>query len=237
MEQKLNILYEDNHIIVLIKPHNILTQSDITGEIDMLNLVKNYIKEKYNKPGEAFVGIVHRLDRPTGGVMVFARTSKAAARLSKQIQDRTFKKHYFAVVHGDVRQKEGLLENYLKKDPKTNLVKIAPRSEQGAKQAILYYKQLQYVDNLSLLDVEIKTGRSHQIRVQLSNMKNPIYGDNKYGSNISEPTTNLALWAYSLDFVHPTTKVAMKFRCLPNQEEQPWNKFYLEKFIWKIEVK
>lgn len=231
MENKFDILYEDNHIIVIVKPHNILSQGDETGEVDMLTLVKEYVKEKYNKKGEAFVGLVHRLDRPTGGVMVFARTSKAAARLSKQIADRTFKKEYLAVVYGPLKQKEGKLEDYLKKDEKTNLVKISPMSEQGIKQAITIYKEIAENDGLSLLNVEIKTGRSHQIRVQLANMKNPIFGDNKYGKLTTQKTNKLALWAYKLDFEHPTTKVKMKFRSLPNKDEEPWNKFDLERVL------
>lgn len=231
VSDKLEVLYEDNQIIVVIKPQNLLSQSDQTGDDDMLSRVKNYVKEKYNKPGDVYIGLVHRLDRPTGGIMVFARNSKSASRLSKQIQDRTFEKKYLAVVLNKVKAKFGELEDYLKKDVNTNLVKITPRSEQGTKLAILNYNFLKEENDLSLLEIEIKTGRSHQIRVQLSNMKNPIYGDFKYGDTINKRTEGLALWAYKLEFTHPTKQEKMKFVSFPPENQLPWNNFKLEMFI------
>lgn len=230
---KLNIVYEDNHIIVVVKPQNILSQGDITGDDDMLSLVKAYIKEKYNKPGNVFVGLVHRLDRPTGGLMVFARTSKAAARLSEQLANRKFNKEYLAVVEGQVKQKVARLENYIKKDEKTNMVTLCTRSDMAGKIAILNYTVIRALEEYALLNVKIETGRPHQIRVQLSNIKNPLYGDYKYGAkkDLEGRTNHLALWAYKLEFEHPITKLGMKFSSLPPQENKPWNMFYLEKEI------
>lgn len=234
INEKLNIVYEDNHIIVVVKPQNLLSQSDITEEDDMLSIIKQYIKEKFNKPGEVFIGLVHRLDRPTGGLMIFARNSKAAARLSKQMAENDFNKEYLAVVENKLRDKEARLVDYIKKDEKTNMVKLCPRSEKGVKQAILNYKVIdeENEQNLSLLKVNIETGRPHQIRVQLSNIKNPIYGDYKYGAVIKgKRTNNLALWAYKLEFVHPVTKAVMKFTSLPEENKEPWVYFKLENLI------
>ncbi len=229
----INIVYEDNHIIVVVKPQNILSQSDITGDEDMLSIVKAYVKEKYNKPGNVYIGLVHRLDRPTGGLMVFARTSKSASRLSEQLANRKFKKEYLAVVEGKVKQKHARLENYIKKDIRTNMVTLCTRSDSDAKLAILNYTLLSATEELSLLKVNIETGRPHQIRVQLANMKNPLFGDYKYGAKTREgqKTDALALWAYKLEFEHPVTKAKMKFSSLPTQDSTPWNLFYLEKEI------
>ncbi len=224
MKKDLIVLFEDNQIIVVLKPQNVLSQSDETKDDDMLSRVKEYIKEKYNKKGNVFIGLVHRLDRPTGGIMVFARNSKSAARLSKQIAEHSFVKKYLTVVTGLVKAKDGILEDYLKKDEKNNLVKIVPMSEEGAKLAVLNYKILEKVDDLTLLEVNIKTGRTHQIRVQLANLKNVVWGDVKYGFK-SKENVNLALWAYCLDFEHPTTKAKMKFKCLPPEDEMPWKVF------------
>ena len=236
MEKNLTVLYEDNHVIVVLKPQNILSQSDITKDEDLLSMVKAYVKEKYNKQGEAFIGLVHRLDRPTGGVMVFARNSKSASRLSTQIVNHQFDKRYLAVCEGVFKHKTGRLENYLKKDEKTNLVKLVPLSESGAKLAVLEYKVLCEFEDKSLVEVKILTGRSHQIRVQLANLKHPLVGDLKYGST-SAKAKNLALWAYNLEFEHPTKKSKMKFKSLPPKDEYPWSLFNLEKFIWNLEMK
>lgn len=228
-----DVLYEDNHILVCIKPQNVASQADISGDEDMLTKVKNYIKEKYQKQGNVYVGLVHRLDRPTGGIMVFAKTSKAATRLCDQIQDGTFKKRYFACVEGCPRIKSATLKHYLKKDEKTNIVTIVPQSIQGAKYAELSYNTVEtYQDKISLVDVELKTGRSHQIRVQLAYNGNPIFGDAKY-SKILRKNQNLCLWAYELKFVHPVTKQNMIFKVVPPITLTPWNLF--EKEIKKIE--
>lgn len=221
---KLDILYEDNHIIVVQKPQNILSQGDETGDKSLLDMVKEYIKEKYNKPGNVYVGLVHRLDRPTGGIMVFAKTSKAAERLSQQLKNKEFSKNYFAVVIGTPKYKSSRLEHFLKKDEKENKVSVCPRGVDGAKQAILEYKTINSQKGLSLLDVIILTGRSHQIRVQLSQIGNHLFGDQKYGINMPAGV-NLALWAYKLSFIHPTTKKQMVFKSMPPLNNAPWNVF------------
>ena len=212
MKSNINILYEDNHIIVVVKPYNILSQSDNTKDIDMLTIIKKYIKEKYNKPGNVYLGLVHRLDRPTGGIMVFAKTSKAASRLSKQIQDDKFTKKYLAVVYGIFTKKESIIENYIKKTEDNSSVIT---SKKDGKYAKLYYKVLKEKDNLSILDVTLYTGRHHQIRVQLSNIGHSIYGDQRYGKCDKK---QLALFAYHLEFYHPITKEKMIFEYMPKEE-------------------
>ncbi len=227
----LNVVYEDNHVIVVVKPHNQPSQEDQSKDLDLLSEVKAYVKEKYNKPGDAFIGLVHRLDRPTGGLMIFARTSKAAARLSKQLSEHETEKKYYCVVEGFVKEKEATLINYLKKDEKNNIVKVVTQTEEGAKKAELEYKLLDTKGDLSLLEVALKTGRSHQIRVQLSARNIPIYGDQKY--NKSTKGKSLALWAGKLSFIHPTTKEKMTFVASPDASKSPWNKFYLDKFFMR----
>ncbi|MDE6583168.1 MAG: RNA pseudouridine synthase [Clostridia bacterium] len=228
--EKLNVIYEDNQIVVVIKPQNVSTQADVSGDEDMLSMVKAYIKEKYNKEGEAFIGLVHRLDRPTGGIMVFARNSKSAKRLSEQFASHTTEKVYYAVTNGVVKVKSQKLVNYLKKDEKENVVKIAPMSEKGVKKAELVYNVLEDNGKESLLEVKILTGRSHQIRVQLANIGHSLVGDVKYGKEKGR-TSNLGLWAGKLTFTHPTTKEKMVFIACPNETEKPWNKFKLEKYL------
>ena len=220
-----DVIYEDNHVLVCIKPQNIPSQADDSNDLDMLTMVKNYIKEKYNKPGNVYVGLVHRLDRPTGGIMVFAKTSKAAARLSEQIKTKDFQKRYLTVVCGKPKYNAENLVHYLKKDTKENKVKIVPSSEQDAKRAELNYKVLAtYEEQLSLVDVELLTGRSHQIRVQMSSIKTPIFGDSKYGGDIIKGQ-KLSLWAYNLSFMHPTTKQKLNFTVCPPTDALPWRYF------------
>lgn len=210
-----NIIYEDNHIIVVIKPQNVSVQADDSKDEDLLNAIKNFIKIRDNKPGNVFVGLVHRLDRPTGGVMVFAKTSKAARRLTKEIQDKAMSKKYLCVVNGTPQLASDRLTTYLKKDETNNTVRIVPMLENGAKQAILDYQVLESAGGYSLIEVNLVTGRSHQIRVQMSSQLHcPIYGDFKYGDD--KHKSNLALWAYELSFVHPVTKENMKFVVAPD---------------------
>mgnify|MGYP004503405673 CR=1 FL=1 len=213
--EKLKILYEDNHIIVVEKKPNIPSQSDKTGDIDMLTLVKNYIKEKYNKPGNVYIGLVHRLDRPVGGIMIFARTSKSASRLSNQVREKIFKKKYLAVVDGKFEKNQGTLEDYLYKDERHNMSKVVKKEKKNAKLAKLDYKVLKYnpVKDLSLVEVNLHTGRHHQIRVQLSNFGHSIFGDQKYGTR--GKGKQIALWAYELTIVHPVTKEEMTFKDYP----------------------
>ena len=228
--EDIKILYEDNHLIVALKPQGVPSQSDSSGDEDMLSLLKAYVKDKYSKPGDAYLGLVHRLDRPTGGVMVFARTSKAAARLSDQIKDGTLQKRYLAVVTARPGEKRARLTHWLLKDGATNLVKVVPMTTDGAKKAVLDYNVVEDNDEngLYLVDVKLHTGRSHQIRVQMATIGCPIYGDVKYGKN--QPNCAFSLWSYDLSFRHPTTDKLMSFRVFP-PEKYPWTLFNLEKHI------
>lgn len=213
--QNLNIIYEDNHIIVVEKPVNIPSQGDKTGDIDILTLIKQYLKEKYNKPGEVYLGLVHRLDRPVGGVMVFAKTSKAAARLSEQVRVKDFKKKYLVVVNGKMDKQKGKLEDYLLKNEKANMSKVVKEGTKNSKLASLEYEVLKYNEeiDLSVLKIDLHTGRHHQIRVQLSSRSHSIYGDQKYGGR--GHGKQIALWAYELSILHPITKEQMTFKILP----------------------
>lgn len=214
----LNVLYEDNHIIVVEKPVNIPSQGDKTGDLDMLTIVKNYIKEKYNKPGEAYIGLVHRLDRPTGGVMVFARTSKAASRLSEAVRNKELNKSYLAIVDGKMEKEKDTFKDYLYKNEKTNTSRIAKPNEKNAKEAILDYEVVLYNEeiNMSVVKVNLHTGRHHQIRVQFASRGHSLNGDQKYGTR--GRGKQLCLWAYKLSFMHPVTKELMKFKSLPKIE-------------------
>lgn len=228
----IKVLYEDNHIIVVLKPQNVPTQADESGDLDMLSAVKQYVKEKYAKPGEAYVGLVHRLDRPTGGVMIFARTSKAAARLSASIKDGELEKKYLAVVTGTLRDKSGELVNYLLKNPKTNNVSVVPATTKGAKKAVLKYNVLEVAEDTSMVDISLLTGRSHQIRVQMNYQGCPLYADVRYGGDkVLGKGANLALWAYEIKFVHPVTHKKMTFRVYPPTEDKPWSDFHVDKYL------
>ena len=208
---RLVILYEDNHIIVVYKFSGILSQSDSTKDLDMASIIKTYLKDRYHKPGNVYLGLVHRLDRPVKGVMVFAKTSKAAARLSKQIRNGQMHKKYYAVVEGILKEKEGILENKIEKiDNKTVLI-----DSQNGKEAKLKYKVIKEKDNLSLVDINLLTGRYHQIRIQFSSRNHPLYGDTLYGSKYKG---DLALISYSLSFIHPTTKEKMCFEIKINSQ-------------------
>ena len=205
----LKILYEDNSIIVVVKPKGILSQSDITNEKDMLTILKEYIKEKYQKPGNVYLGLVHRLDKPVGGVMVFARNSKSASRLSEQIRKGQMQKYYYAVIHGIIPKKDGILIDKIEKiDNKRVLL-----NTKNGKEAKLEYRILNEKDNLSLIDIHLLTGRYHQIRLQFSSRGYPLYGDHLYGSNIKD---NIALFAYRLSFYHPITHELMTFEIEPD---------------------
>lgn len=231
MEKNLTVLYEDNQIIVVVKPQNVPVQADSSGDDDLLSAVKRYIKEKYSKPGEAYIGLVHRLDRPTGGVMVFARTSKAAARLQEQMKNGLFEKKYLAVTVGMPRDRQGRLSQYLVKDEKNNMVRVVPTALEGAKKAELEYKVLEIVGPVSLVDIKLITGRSHQARVQMQSMGTPIFGDARYGGDTLAKGHNLALWAYELRFYHPVNKNPFVFKVFPPLDETPWNVFPVESHI------
>ena len=220
--QMIKIIYEDNHILVVEKPINIPVQEDSSKDKDLLTMLKQYIKEKNNKPGNVYLGLVHRLDRPVGGVMVFAKTSKAASRLSEQVRTNKLKKIYHAVVLGNL-QKTGHLEDYLIKDSKTNTTRI----DKSGKLSILDYKLINKVNELNLVEISLKTGRSHQIRVQFSSRNTPLYGDQRYNPQ-SKVGEQIALYATSLTLEHPTTKEILTFKTnLPNK--YPWNIFDVNK--------
>ena len=208
----INIVYEDNHVIVAVKPPNMLSQADKTKDADILSMVKDYIKVKYNKPGNVYVGLVHRLDRPVGGLMVFARTSKAAARLSAQMREHEMGREYLCVTEGQVKDKFTLI-NYLIQNERMNRVMVCDADERGAQEAILHGHCLARKNGTSLCSLRLETGRKHQIRVQMKEMGAPLWGDHRYGHGI--PGQQIALWGYKLTFEHPTTKNIMTFQHLP----------------------
>ena len=228
--EELTILHEDNHIIVVLKPQNIPSCEDESKDVDMLTMIKEYIKVKYNKTGNVYLGLVHRLDRPTGGVMVFAKSSKAASRLSEQLKSGDFEKRYFAVLMGVPKEEKATLTHYMKKNAINNMVYVCPPTVQGAKFAELEYSVLQKANDLSLVDVRLHTGRSHQIRVQMNAIGTPLYGDMRYGGEKAKKG-HLALWAYYLSFTHPVSKERMVFRVQPPKDNTPWNLFDTERSV------
>ena len=217
---KINIIYEDNHLLVVEKPINIPVCEDESRDLDLLTILKQYIKEKYKKPGNVYLGLIHRLDRPVGGIMVFAKTSKAASRLSNQVREKQLTKTYYAVVENKLKDSD-TLKDYLIKDSKTNITKVTTKDL--GKEAILNYEIIKKKDNLNLVKINLITGRSHQIRVQFSSRNNPLYGDQKYNKNAIS-NTNIALFAKVLAFNHPVTKERLTFEIdLPKR--YPFNIF------------
>lgn len=212
----LNILYEDNHIIIVEKKPNVLCQGDITKDLDLLTMIKKYIKEKYQKPGNVYLGLVHRLDRPVGGIMVFARTSKAANRLSTTIQNHEMTKEYLLVCHGKL-ENSGVFEDYIEKKEEKSII-----SKDG-KYAKLEYTVLDSIDNYSLVKVNLITGRHHQIRLQFASRNHPLYGDQLYGK---QDKKQIALFAYHLRFKHPVKDEMMDFKLLPKGDI--WDKFNIK---------
>ena len=213
-----DILYEDNQVLVAIKPPNMLSQADQTGDTDILTLLKEYIREKYHKPGNVYLGLVHRLDRPVGGLMVFARTSKAAARLDAQMREHRMGREYLCVVQGETEDRFTLTD-YLIHDPIANREVVCEADEKGAKLAILHGRTIERRDGTSLCGIKLETGRKHQIRAQMSAIGHPLWGDNRYGNGI--PGQQIALWGYKLVFEHPVTHEVMKFHSMP--EGNVWN--------------
>ena len=216
------VLYEDNHLIVAIKPAGVLSQSDGSNAPDMLTILKAYIKDKYQKPGEVYLGLVHRLDRPVSGVMVFARTSKAASRLSEQIRTRRVEKIYRCVVNG-VLEGEGRLENFISKDEASNTVTVSDIEKPGFKASYLDYRALASKDGMTLAEVKLGTGRSHQIRAQMAHAGHPLIGDQKYGKKDNR-TKDIALEAYKLSFEHPVKREFITFEA-PVPDTFPWSLF------------
>jgi 23S rRNA pseudouridine1911/1915/1917 synthase len=204
-KENVQILYEDNHLIIVNKRAGDITQGDKTGDTPLSDIVKEYIKEKFNKPGNVFLGVVHRLDRPTSGVIIFARTSKALERLNKMLREKTIDKTYWAVVKKQPKIAGDTLINYLKKNPKNNKSSVFNKEIDGSKRAVLHYKTLKRLDNYSLLEIDLETGRHHQIRAQLSAIGSPIKGDLKYGFNRSNTNGSIHLHARKIQFTHPVS--------------------------------
>lgn len=222
IHMKIPIIYEDNHLLIIEKPINVLVQGDSTGDKDLLTILKEDLKVRYQKPGNVYLGLVHRLDRPVGGIMVFAKTSKSASRMSDLIRKHELERRYLAVVRGKPKQDEATLENYLIKNHQENKVYVAKPTDKRAKKAILDYQTIAQTDEFSLLSIQLHTGRAHQIRVQLAAAGMPIYGDQKYGQKVNKVGQQIALWAHTLEFKHPTKEDIIQASSLP-PKVYPWN--------------
>jgi len=216
------ILYEDNHLLLVQKPVNIPVQGDQSGDKDLLTHLKEDIKYRYQKPGNVYLGLVHRLDRPVGGAMVFAKTSKAASRLSDLVRRNAMERTYLAVVNGKSKQASSRLVDYLYKNRQKNEVSIVSEHHKEGKKAVLDYSVIASKDGLSLVSVKLQTGRPHQIRVQLAGIGTSIWGDQKYGAQYSKVVQQIALWANSLTLTHPVQKTAITVES-PLPEAFPWN--------------
>jgi len=205
-KDNLQVLFEDNHIIIINKRVGDIVQGDKTGDTPLSEIVKQYIAEKYHKKGNVFLGVVHRLDRPTSGIVIFARTSKALERLNKMLRDKQIQKTYWAIVKNKPSEEKGTLTNYLKKNSKNNKSTVFSRETEGSKKAILHYSIINELDNYIVLKIDLETGRHHQIRAQLSFIKSPIKGDLKYGAKRSNPDGGICLHAREIQFTHPVSK-------------------------------
>ncbi|WGH75153.1 RluA family pseudouridine synthase [Tenacibaculum tangerinum] len=221
-EENLQVLHEDNHIIVINKRAGDIVQGDKTGDKPLSDVVKEYIKRKYNKPGNVFLGTVHRLDRPTSGIVIYARTSKALERLNKMLRDKTIKKTYWAVVQQQPKKAADTLTHYLKKNPKNNKSAAYTKEVAGSKKAILHYKTLKTLENYSLLEVDLETGRHHQIRVQLATIGAIIKGDLKYGAKRSNKDGSIHLHARKIELTHPVSKELIKITA-PTPSDPVWD--------------
>ena len=208
-----DVLYEDNHVLVAVKPPNMLSQADATGDPDILSMMKEYIRERYQKPGNVYLGLVHRLDRPVGGLMVFARTSKAAARLDAQMREHRMGREYLCVVTGEAEEKFTLTD-YLVHDPILNRQVVCEADAKGGKLAILHGRCVAQRGGTSLCVIRLETGRKHQIRAQMSNAGLPLWGDARYGSGMAGQ--QIALWGFKLTFSHPVTHEKMTFHAMPD---------------------
>lgn len=219
--QNLQVIYEDNHIIVVNKRVGDIVQGDRTGDLPLNEVVKSYLKKKYNKPGNVYLGVVHRLDRPTTGIVLFAKTSKALPRLNKMFADKTLKKTYWAVVKNMPLKPNDSLTHWLVKNPKNNKSKAFLKEVTASKKAILHYKTIKQLENHVLLEIKLETGRHHQIRSQLSAIGCPIRGDLKYGFNRSNSNSGIHLHARFLEITHPVTKELMCFEA-PVPKDNLW---------------
>ena len=221
-KDNLEVLFEDNHLLIVNKKPGDIVQGDKTGDKPLSDVVKEYIKEKYNKPGEVFLGVVHRLDRPTSGIIIFARTSKALERLNKMLRERTISKTYWAVVKNTPLKEKDSLIHFLKKNPKNNKSTVFTKETDASKKAILHYSVIKKLDNYSLLEIDLETGRHHQIRAQLSFIGSPIKGDLKYGASRSNKDGSIHLHARNISFTHPVSKENISFLA-PIPNETIWN--------------
>ncbi|MFC4736622.1 RluA family pseudouridine synthase [Bacillus daqingensis] len=220
----MNILYEDNHLIAVEKPVNIPVQGDESKDTSLFDMVKEDIKVRYQKPGAVYLGLLHRLDRPVGGAILFAKTSKAASRVSDLIRRQQMDKTYLAVVRGIPPERAGTLEHYLWKDRQKNEVYVRKPGTEGAKHALLTYETLAQHNGLALVRIQLLTGRSHQIRVQFAETGCPLYGDQKYGSSVNKPGEQIALWSARIGLTHPVKREPLEVLSSP-PKEYPWNQF------------
>jgi 23S rRNA pseudouridine1911/1915/1917 synthase len=220
----LEILYEDNHLIIVNKKPSEIVQGDKTGDAPMSDVIKQFIKKRDNKPGDVFLGVTHRIDRPVSGVVIFAKTSKALARLNQMFQDKAIQKTYWAIVKNEPPKKEDTLTHFLKKNETKNKSFVEPDEKRGGKKSILNYKVIAKSDNYFLIEIDPKTGRHHQIRAQLSAIKCPIKGDLKYGFDRSNPDGSIHLHARKVSFVHPVSKAPIEVTA-PVPPENLWQAF------------
>lgn len=216
------IIFEDNHLLVINKKAGQLVQGDKTGDLSLLDLIKNFIKIRDKKPGNVFLGLVHRIDRPTSGLVIYAKTSKALSRLTQMVKNREIKKTYWAIVPKVEIPRKQRLVHYLQKNEKNNKSTVFPNVTEGAKEAILNYEIIKVLDNFQLLEVDLETGRHHQIRAQLSKIGVPIKGDLKYGAARSNPDGGIHLHARALEFIHPVTKENIKITAPVPQNDTVW---------------
>ncbi|CAA0171859.1 RluA family pseudouridine synthase [Tenacibaculum maritimum] len=221
-KNNLHVLFEDNHIIIVNKRAGDIIQGDKTGDKPLSEVVKEYIKDKYNKPGNVFIGVVHRLDRPTSGIVIFARTSKALERLNKMLRDKTIHKTYWAITKETPSKEANTLIHFLKKNPKNNKSTPYIKEINGSKKAILHYRVIKKLDNYSLLEIDLETGRHHQIRAQLSSIGSPIKGDLKYGFSRSNKNGSIHLHAKKIQFTHPVSKETLEIEA-PLPKDPAWD--------------
>lgn len=221
-KNNLQILHEDNHIIILNKRSGDIVQGDKTGDKPLSDVVKEYIKDTYSKPGNVYVGVVHRLDRPTSGIVIFAKTSKALERLNKMLREKVIHKTYWAIVKEKPKKSSDTLISYLKKNPKNNKATVFSKPTPEAKKAILHYKTTQTLDNYYLLEIDLETGRHHQIRAQLAAIGSPIKGDLKYNFNRSNKDGSIHLHARAIKFIHPVSKEEINI-VAPTPQEVVWD--------------
>ena len=221
-KENLQVLFEDNHIIIVNKRAGDITQGDKTGDKPLSDVIKEYVKHKYNKPGKVFIGTVHRLDRPTSGIVIFARTSKALERLNKMLRDKVINKTYWALVKNKPNKAADTLTNFLKKDTKKNKSFVYKKEIEGSKKAILHYNVIKNLENYFLIEIDLETGRHHQIRTQLSHIGSAIKGDLKYGFPRSNKDGSISLHARKINFTHPVSKEKINI-IAPTPNDIIWN--------------